>query len=42
MRIQKLQEEIDKHTDNQKVVAQVNDVAEAVERMTGAFSLSII
>ena len=35
MRIQKLQEEIDKHTDNQKVVATVNDVAEAVERMTG-------
>ena len=35
MRIQKLQEEIEKHTDNQKVVAQVNDVAEAVERMTG-------
>ena len=35
MRIQKLQEEIDKHTDNQKVVANVNDVAEAVERMTG-------
>ena len=35
MRIQKLQEEIDKHTDNQKVIAQVNDVAEAVERMTG-------
>ena len=35
MRIQKLQEEIDKHTDNQKVVAQVNDVAEAVERLTG-------
>ena len=35
MRIQKLQEEIDKHTDNQKVVAQVNDVAGAVERMTG-------
>ena len=35
MRIQKLQEEIDNHTDNQKVVAQVNDVAEAVERMTG-------
>ena len=34
-RIQKLQEEIDKHTDNQKVVAKVNDVAEAVERMTG-------
>ena len=35
MRIQKLQQEIDKHTDNQKVVAKVNDVAEAVERMTG-------
>lgn len=35
MRIKKLQEEIDKHTDNQKVVANVNDVAEAVERMTG-------
>ena len=35
MRIQKLQEEIDTHTENQKVVAQVNDVAEAVERMTG-------
>ena len=35
MRIQQLQEEIDKHTDNQKVVANVNDVAEAVERMTG-------
>ena len=35
MRIQKLQEEIDNHTDNQKVVAKVNDVAEAVERMTG-------
>ena len=35
MRIQKLQEEIDKHTDNQKVVAKVNDVAEAVESMTG-------
>ena len=35
MRIQKLQEEIDQHTDNQKVVATVNDVAEAVERMTG-------
>ena len=34
-RIQKLQEEIDNHTENQKVVAQVNDVAEAVERMTG-------
>ena len=34
MRIQKLQEEIGKHTDNQKVVATVNDVAEAVERMT--------
>ena len=35
MRIQKLQEEIDNHTENQKVVAQVNDVADAVERMTG-------
>lgn len=35
LRIQKLQEEIDNHTENQKVVAQVNDVAEAVERMTG-------
>lgn len=35
MRIQKLQKEIDNHTENQKVVAQVNDVAEAVERMTG-------
>ena len=35
MRIQKLQEEINNHTENQKVVAQVNDVAEAVERMTG-------
>ena len=35
MRIQKLQQEIDNHTENQKVVAQVNDVAEAVERMTG-------
>ena len=35
MRIQKLQEEIDNHTENQKVVTQVNDVAEAVERMTG-------
>ena len=35
MRIQKLQQEIDNHTENQKVVAKVNDVAEAVERMTG-------
>ena len=35
MRIQKLQAELDNHTENQKVVAQVNDVAEAVERMTG-------
>lgn len=35
MRIQKLQAEIDNHTENQKVVAKVNDVAEAVERMTG-------
>ena len=35
MRIQKLQAELDNHTQNQKVVAKVNDVAEAVERMTG-------
>ena len=35
MRIQKLQAELDNHTEYQKVVAQVNDVAEAVERMTG-------
>ena len=35
MRIQKLQAELDNHTENQKVVAQVNGVAEAVERMTG-------
>ena len=35
MRIQKLQAELDNHTENQRVVAQVNDVAEAVERMTG-------
>lgn len=35
MRIQKLQAELDNYTENQKVVAQVNDVAEAVERMTG-------
>ena len=35
MRIQKLQAELDNHTENQKVIAQVNDVAEAVERMTG-------
>lgn len=35
MRIQKLQAELDNHTENQKVVAKVNDVAGAVERMTG-------
>ena len=35
MRIQKLQAELDNHTENQKVVAKVNDVAEAVERVTG-------
>ena len=35
MRIQKLQAELDNQTENQKVVAKVNDVAEAVERMTG-------
>ena len=35
MRIQKLQAELDNQTEKQKVVAKVNDVAEAVERMTG-------
>lgn len=35
MRIQKLQEEIDNHKENKKVEATVNDVAQAVERMTG-------
>lgn len=35
VRIDKLQEQIDNHTESQKVVATVNDVAQAVERMTG-------
>lgn len=35
LQIEKLQEELDQHTENQKVVATVNDVAESVERMTG-------
>lgn len=30
-----MQKQIDNHTENQKVVATVNDVAQAVERMTG-------
>lgn len=35
VRIDKLQQQIDNHTEQQKVVATVNDVAQAVERMTG-------
>ncbi len=35
VRIDKLQAQIDNHTESQRVVATVNDVAEAVERMTG-------
>lgn len=35
VRIDKLQKQIDNHTEQQKVVAIVNDVAQAVERMTG-------
>lgn len=35
VRIDKLQKQIDNHTEQQKVVATVNDVAQAVERMTG-------
>ncbi|HFI0345087.1 TPA: ATP-dependent Clp protease ATP-binding subunit [Streptococcus suis] len=35
VRIDKLQKQIDNHTKQQKVVATVNDVAQAVERMTG-------
>lgn len=35
VRIEQLQQQIDNHTESQKVVATVNDVAEAVERMTG-------
>ncbi|HEM3177570.1 TPA: ATP-dependent Clp protease ATP-binding subunit [Streptococcus suis] len=35
VRIDNLQKQIDNHTEQQKVVATVNDVAQAVERMTG-------
>lgn len=35
VRIDKLQKQIDNHTEQQKMVATVNDVAQAVERMTG-------
>ncbi|WP_155971444.1 AAA family ATPase [Streptococcus ruminantium] len=35
IRIDKLQEQINNHTESQKVVTTVNDVAQAVERMTG-------
>lgn len=35
IRIDQLQEKIDNHTEGQKAVATVNDVAQAVERMTG-------
>ncbi|HFI0622319.1 TPA: AAA family ATPase [Streptococcus suis] len=35
VRIDKLQKQIDTHTEQQKVVATVNDVAQSVERMTG-------
>ena len=35
VRIDQLQEKIDNHTEGQKAVATVNDVAQAVERMTG-------
>ena len=35
VRIDKLQKQIDNHTEQQKVVATVDDVAQAVERMTG-------
>ncbi|WP_019771091.1 ATP-dependent Clp protease ATP-binding subunit [Streptococcus sobrinus] len=35
VKIDDLQKQIDNHTENQKVVATVNDVAQAVERMTG-------
>ena len=34
-RIDKLQAQIDNHTEGQKVTATINDVAEAVERLTG-------
>lgn len=35
VRLEELQNQIDNHTESKKVVASVNDVAEAVERMTG-------
>ncbi|MGQ7395909.1 ATP-dependent Clp protease ATP-binding subunit [Streptococcus suis] len=35
VRIDKLQKQIENHTEQQKVVATVNDIAQAVERMTG-------
>ncbi|HFI0529992.1 TPA: AAA family ATPase [Streptococcus suis] len=35
VRIDHLQEQINNHTERQKVVANVNDIAQAVERMTG-------
>lgn len=35
VRIDYLQEQINNHTERQKVVANVNDIAQAVERMTG-------
>ncbi|MGT2929446.1 AAA family ATPase [Streptococcus dentasini] len=35
VKIDELQKQIDNHTENQKVVATINDVAQAVERMTG-------
>ncbi|HFR3550890.1 ATP-dependent Clp protease ATP-binding subunit [Streptococcus sp. P25B114] len=35
VRIDKLQKQIENHTEQQKVVATVNDVAQSVERMTG-------
>ncbi|BCP63248.1 ATP-dependent Clp protease ATP-binding protein [Streptococcus parasuis] len=35
VRIDRLQEQINNHTERQKVVANVNDIAQAVERMTG-------
>ncbi len=35
VRIEELQKQIDNHTEDQKVTATVNDVAESVERLTG-------
>ena len=35
VRIEELQQQIDNHTEGQKVTATVNDVAESVERLTG-------